>query len=72
LRGIIEEKLPTKQSIKDLKTEMKELENRLTFRLGDIDGSLCCPGGGFGWAAMVAVFRMSGSGTSSVQAAYRR
>ncbi|MDR2077285.1 MAG: CCDC90 family protein [Desulfovibrio sp.] len=34
IREVIEDKLATKQDIKDLKTEMKELEYRLTIRLG--------------------------------------
>ena len=34
IREVIEDKLATKQDIKDLKTEMKEMEYRLTIRLG--------------------------------------
>ena len=34
IREVIEDKLATKQDIKDLKTELKELEYRLTIRLG--------------------------------------
>ena len=34
LRELIDDKLATKQDIKDLRTEMKELEYRLTIRLG--------------------------------------